>query len=656
MISNSGDDRETIVVVGNGMVGHTLCQKLVSLEGSLRYRLIVIGEETRPAYDRVNLSKFLSQTTAKELELKPVTWYEENGIELRLGQRVDQVDRNRKVVSVGAEEVGYDKLILATGSTPFVPPIPGNELPGVFVYRTIEDLEAIRDYSRNVESGAVIGGGLLGLEAARALLDLELKTHVVEVAPGLMPMQLDAAGGKLLQSKIESLGIEVHLPRRTSSIEHTGENHVMQFDSGESLSVGMIVVSAGIRACDQLARDSDLEVGKRGGIVVNDRLQTSDPDIFAIGECASHRGTVYGLVAPGYQMADVLAGILMDGKAAFEGGDRSAKLKLLGVDVATLGSPIGEIPNVTTIESSTEDGYRKLVLSNRRVVGAISVGTWEERDRVQQAIAARQRIWPWNRSSFRNSGMLWRSTKTDSVASWPDDATVCSCLQISRGTLTAACRTGCATAEALAAETGASTVCGSCRPLLCELVEAPEDASPKPKPGLLIATIAALIVASFWLTVGKLPFSESVIGFWHQLDFIWRDNFWKQVTGYTLLGMSTTGLLLPLRKRIKRFTFGTYGLWRTIHAVVGTLTLLGLIVHTGMSLGVNLNFMLSVVFLGINFTGIAVGVFASLESRTRGEYARNVRRWRPRIVKLHFWMLWPLPALLAIHIFCVYYY
>jgi len=652
---------QTLVIVGNGMVGHALCAKLVELGMHTSLRIVVFGDEHQVAYDRVNLSQFFDGKTAETLQLKPPQWYSDNGIDLRTGQRVTRIDRTRKRVFSGDDEsICYDQLVLSTGSSAFVPPVKGVDSDGVFVYRTIEDLEAIKSWSSKATSAAVLGGGLLGLEAAKALVNLNLKTHVIEMAPSLMPRQLDSSGAAVLQKKIEAMGIGVHTLKKTGEIAMEGTRHTLHFDGGENLSVGMVVVSAGIRPRDELAQECGLELGRRGGIKVDDELRTSDPDIFAIGECASHDGVIYGLVGPGYQMADVLAGNLAQQRRRFTGADQSAKLKLLGVDVTSLGVPIGDIPFATTTSATSEEGpdqtYRKLIMHKRQLVGAVAVGPWDEIGRVQQTIAAGRRIWPWNLARFELTGKIWKTPETQSVASWPDNATVCSCLKISRGTLSQAKSEGCATVEALACATGASTVCGSCRPLLADLVDSQVEPSPKIRPGLAIAALVAAAFLSLWLIVGKVPFADSVTHVMHQVDFIWRDSFWKQVTGYTLVAIATLGLVLPLRKRLKRFTLGSYGFWRTAHAVVGTLTIIGLIVHTGMHMGANLNFILSAVFIAINVTGVAVAVVTTMETKATGDLMIQVRKWRPRISNLHLWLLWPLPALLAIHIFCVYYY
>ncbi len=327
-----------VVVLGNGMVGHRFVEKLVECDKSKQYKIVTFCEEPRAAYDRVGLTSFFAHRDAEKLMMARLDWYQEHGIELHLGDRANKIDRRRRLItSDKGAKLHYDIVVLATGSYPFVPPVEGIHKAGVFVYRTIEDLEKIIEYGQHAKSCAVIGGGLLGLEAAKAAYDLGLQTHVVEFAPRLMPRQVDDAGSRILASKIESLGVQIHLNKATKEV--TGDGHVegMVFADGESLAVDMIIVSAGIRPRDELARESNIEVGPRGGVRVNDHLQSSDPNVYAIGEVALHDGMVYGLVAPGYEMAEIVAANLCGEERQFNGTDLSTKLKLMGVDVASFG-------------------------------------------------------------------------------------------------------------------------------------------------------------------------------------------------------------------------------------------------------------------------------------------------------------------------------
>ncbi len=285
-------DKPVVVVIGNGMVGHRFCEKL---KAAASFKIVVFGEEPRPAYDRVHLSEYFNGKSAADLSLSMTGWFEDEEIVLHLGDAVREIDRGQQIVhsSKGISQ-RYDVLVLATGSSAFVPDISGIEKEGVFVYRTIEDLDRIRAYAPRAVNGAVMGGGLLGLEAAKALLDLGIpRTHVVEFASRLMPRQIDPAGSQALEASLKKLGLQLHLNKATLAIEGAGRVEALQFADDTRLPVDMLVVSAGIRPRDELARLAGLPVGTRGGIIVNDRLQTADKNIFAIGECALVQGMIY---------------------------------------------------------------------------------------------------------------------------------------------------------------------------------------------------------------------------------------------------------------------------------------------------------------------------------------------------------------------------
>lgn len=470
-----GADTQTLVIVGNGMTSHRLCHKLVQC-GATRglLRVVVFGEEPRPAYDRVHLTEMFAGRSPESLALAPRGWYEENGIALFTGDPVIAIDRDECAVrAASGAVVPYDRLVFATGSRPFVPPIEGTDLAGVFVYRTVEDLERIMAFGRGARSIAVIGGGLLGLEAARAARDLGVaEVHVVEASAGLMPRQLDATGASLLARKVEQQGVRLHLRRRTARIEATAAgDRALCFEGGERLEVGMVVIAAGIRPRVDLAARAGLTLGKSGGIAVDDHLRTSDDRVFAVGECASHRGVTYGLAPPGYRMVDVLVDNLVGGDAAFEGADCSARLKLLGVTVASIGShDEAAVPGSSV--SSYCDGatYHKLVIARGRVVGAITVGDWEDLERLSSAPDEPVPVSFWDMRRFRSTGHLWPKADSPPVSEWTPDAVVCGCLRVTRAALGEAMRGGCAEVADLSARTGAGSMCGACRPLLAELL------------------------------------------------------------------------------------------------------------------------------------------------------------------------------------------
>ena len=471
--TDTHDGRRNVVVIGNGMVGQRFCEQLVERDTKRQFRLITFCEEPRAAYDRVGLTSFFAHRDAQKLMMAKMAWYEANGVELHVGDRASDIDRQAKVVrSDKGVEVSYDTVLLATGSFPFVPPVPGIEKRGVFVYRTIEDLERIIDYGNGVKRAAVIGGGLLGLEAAKAAYDLSLQTHVVEFAPRLMPRQIDAAGSRVLVRRIEDLGVRVHLNKAAQEVLGNGRVAGMRFQDGDVLDVDMIIVSAGIRPRDDLARACGIEVGERGGVAVNDLLQTSDPSIYAIGEVALHGGMIYGLVAPGYEMAEIVATNLTGGDARFQGADLSTKLKLMGVDVASFGDyeAGAETARPLTWEDPFDGVYKKLLFSpdGTRLLGGVLVGdagdygTLSVLAKSGEPLPCRP-----NALILGSSGGAGALVGVDAMA---DSAQICSCNNVTKGAICDAMREqDIASLANLKAATRAGSGCGGCMPLVIDL-------------------------------------------------------------------------------------------------------------------------------------------------------------------------------------------
>lgn len=383
-------EKQRLLVIGNGMVGHHFVEQLVSAGGLNRFEVTVFGAEPDSAYDRVHLSEVFGGKAPEALQLADPAWYEAQGIRLRLGAEVEVLDRDTRTLTLAdGERFGYDRLVLATGSVPFVPPIPGHQRAGCFVYRTLGDLAAIRDACAQARSGVVIGGGLLGLEAANALRLLGLKTQVVEFAPRLMPVQLDDNGGAVLRDKIRALGVEVLVEKATECIED-GEQarQRLRFKDGSHLETDVILFSAGIRPADGLARQSGLSVGERGGICIDEGCHSSDPAILAIGECALWQGRIFGLVAPGYQMARAAVASLCGGESRFAGADMSTKLKLMGVDVGSIGDAHASTAGAQELLllDRVNGIYKKLVTDGEgsRLLGAILVGDGADYERLLQ--------------------------------------------------------------------------------------------------------------------------------------------------------------------------------------------------------------------------------------------------------------------------------
>ncbi len=466
-----------IVVAGHGMVGHKFLESLAET-GLTDVQVTVLCEEPRPAYDRVHLSEFFAGKSAQDLSLIEPGFFERTGFDLRLASRAAAVDRRvRTVTTADGEVLPYDVLVLATGSVPFVPPIAGRERPHCFVYRTIEDLEAMQAAGTKAQRGVVVGGGLLGLECAKALRDLGLETHVVEFAPRLMAVQVDEGGGRILRSKIEALGVQVHTSRSTTQITDGAEHrHRMVFEDGSYLETDLIVFSAGIRPRDELARQCVLAIGPRGGVVIDDHCRTSDPHIYAIGECASWSEQTFGLVAPGYDMARVAARhIAGDTAASFAGADMSTKLKLMGVDVASIGDAHGKTPQARSFHFTDDlhGIYKKIVVSEdgRKLLGAVLVGDAAEYGTLLQ-MALNGIDLPDHPEALILPASDGQAKAGLGVDALPDSAPICSCNNVSKGQIAEAVAGGATSIAALKAGCKAGATCGGCVPLVTQVMKA----------------------------------------------------------------------------------------------------------------------------------------------------------------------------------------
>ncbi|PSU97293.1 nitrite reductase (NAD(P)H) [Photobacterium kishitanii] len=469
-------DRKRIVIVGNGMVGHHFIEQVLASDGADGIDLVTFSEEDRLAYDRVQLSHYFNDKTAADLALAHEADYQQAGVSYHINQQVTAIDREHKyIITEQGKKITYDQLILATGSYPFVPPIAGNDAEHCHVYRTINDLKAIAASGKQSRVGVVIGGGLLGLEAANALQNMALETHVVEFAPQLMAVQLDEGGGALLRQKIEALGVNVHTSKATEKIV-TGDQcrYKLIFADGTELDTDMVVFSAGIRPQDTLAKQAGLSIGERGGIVINDQCQTSDADIYAIGECALWNNRIFGLVAPGYKMARVAASIVCGLDAVFTGADMSTKLKLLGVDVAS----IGEVHNVDasqvfTLSNDIEQSYQRIIVSEQgdKLLGAVLVGNVEQYSQLLQ-LTLNQSPLPTPPSLLLMPEALAATTQMTAVDDvLGDKAPVCSCFDVNKGQICQAVADGCVDMAQLKTMTKASTGCGGCASFAKQILE-----------------------------------------------------------------------------------------------------------------------------------------------------------------------------------------
>lgn len=469
----------TVAVVGHGMVGHRFVETLRARDTEDSWRVVVLGEEADAAYDRVGLSSYVGSWNRSLLALSGNDYAGDGLVELRLGSAVTGIDRDAKRVTIAdGSAVDYDVLVLATGSYPFVPPVSGRDSGGCHVYRTLDDLDAIRTdaeaaLARDPQAvGIVVGGGLLGLEAANALRLLGLRPHVVEFAPRLMPLQVDQAGGEHLTRLVRALGIDVTVGAGTSAIERIDDRLRVTLSNDEVIDAALLVFATGVRPRDELAREAGLDIAERGGVVCDATCATSDPAIYAIGEVAAIEGRCYGLVGPGYTAAEVVADRLLGGDAEFPGADLSTKLKLLGVDVASFGDAMASTPGALEVAVSDPIGgtYSKLVVSDdaKTLLGGILVGDASSYGVLRPLVGSDLPGDPVTLIAPSGSG----DGPAVGVGALPDNAQICSCNDVSKGALRSAIADGSCTVADLKACTGAGTSCGSCVPLLAQLLAA----------------------------------------------------------------------------------------------------------------------------------------------------------------------------------------
>ena len=625
------------------MVALKLVERLADLDALDRFEITLIGDEPYPAYDRIHLTEWLDHGEFNHIALGREGWSERAGIRTLTGDRATSIDReNRTVHTNGGMSVAYDCLVLATGASAFRPPIEGADLDGVFVYRTLDDLKQISAHSRAVSSAVVVGGGLLGIETAEALRRRGLDVILLESGPYLMKRQLDPETAAHLEQALAEKGIPTVTGARAQLIEDNGDRLALTHSgSGESMVAGMIVFATGVRPRDELARQSGLEVDPQGGgIVIDDQLRTTDPAIHAIGDCASHDGVSYGLLAPGYRMSDTLAEILAGRRKRFDGYVPAVRLRLSGIDVWALGKPD---ERGVRVNWSGEGVYRRVTVRATRIQAAAAIGPWHEIGYAQDMIRQRRRATALVLHQFIQTGSFTGLTEAIPVTEWPPSSMVCNCLEVTRGDLGTACEEGCASVKALAERTGASTICGSCRPLLSDLVgdAAAADRSVRWKEW---AVAAAAVTLALIIAGGEPIAPVTSVQDGNIFNTIYRDTWWRQFTGFGLLGCVGVGAALySLRKRWRRLELGNIDWWRLGHGAIAVLALIALVAHTGLRVGSGLNGALMITFLATTVLGGAAAAGFGYE------HART-SFW------LHVLAAWPLPALLIFHILSSYYF
>lgn len=618
----------------------------------------LLSDETVAPYNRVQLTPLL----AGEAQFRDIVLPQPTGadgtVDLSLGQRVVRIDRDsRHVITADGGAWPFDTLILATGSRAFVPAIPGRDRDGVYRFRTADDASALLARSFSARRVAVIGGGLLGLEAARGMALRGCAVTVIEHEARLMPRQLDDVGGARLSTRISEMDVAVKTGVAVREIKGDPRVTGLALSDGSTLPCDTVVICTGIRANTDLAQQAGLAFGR--GIMVDEQMRTSDPQIFAVGECAECDGQVYGLVGPGLLQAEIATETCLGNAATFEAPPPVTKLKVIGAEVFSAG-PIEQLEARASVRSHIwEDrhDYRRIFIDRGRLVGAVAVGAWRDAGRVQDAVAQGATVQPWMVFRFRSNGHLW-AEGDGSVEAMPDRATVCNCTGVTAGQLRKAAAGGAQTVPDLSADTGAGTVCGTCRPLLEELLNT--DATPEPvplwKPVLALSSFAFL-VGLYPVIVGHVPLPTSYSAD-SLRDWLWRDNIVKQWSGFILIGLTAMAMAIGLRKRVRFMDrFGGFDGWRAVHNGIGLAALAGFLAHTGFALGSGWNFALGLAFLGTLLAGAVAGLATGGDHRLRAQRigsARNPPRRLPTWA--HIVLLWPLPVLLLFHVLASYAY
>jgi nitrite reductase (NADH) large subunit len=642
--------KKPIVIVGTGPVGIRMLEELHA--ASIHHPVVIYGDEPWMPYNRVRLSSLLAGEISHNDILLSNELIKNEPVITRYNCKVISIDReNKQIIDEYGERQDYEKLIFATGSTPFIPNIPGTDLEGVFKFRDLNDTEKLiarRTRSRNT---VVIGGGLLGLEAARAMQRFSTNVSVIEHSSRLLFRQLDDKGSTLFKTKVESLGIKVYLNNSVKTIN--GERFVenIELRNGEIIDCDTLIISAGITPNIELAKNAGIAYGR--GIKVNDFMQTSDPDIYAIGECCEHQGEVYGVVAPGFEQALIAAQNIASISTQYKGTVLATSLKVVGLPVFSMGDIDDSVKTYTSYIYKEDDIYRRINIFRGQVIGIIALGEWTEITRLREHVKKGKLLFPWQLKKFTKTGKIWSDDDLQNINSWPKEAIICSCNGITRGQLSESINSGCSTISSLADKTGASTVCGSCKPLLVNMLGSNTTLEPirayKP---LYYGSLIFLIISLIAYLFPSVPYNTTVQVPW-RWDVLWTSSLFKQISGFTLLGISILVLILSLRKRIKLFSWGDFTLWRLIHALVGGSAIFVLLIHTGFRLGDNLNFMLMMCFTALILVGSILGYVIAMEHKLEASLVKRVRNmgtW------LHILLFWPVPVLLGFHIFKTYYF
>lgn len=638
-----------IVIVGNGPVGIKAAQLLLAT--ATDSHVVIFGEERESPYNRVQLSLYLAGKITEEELNNPIALKDHPNVEERIGRKIISIDRHNKTVTdQQGQQTQYSKLILATGSTPVVPQLDNIDIDGVYTFRTLHDTKSLLHEKENSRHFYIIGSGPLGLETAMAMKQPNNDVSL-EVRSNLLNRNLGEQAQEILSDYVEASGIKIVHQNPLAKIIGEKKLEQIELQDGSRVDCDCLIICAGVKPSTALAEQN--RINTRRGVVVDQYMRTNDPDIYAIGECCEFDDITFGIVSPGFSQAKTCIEHIQGCFKEYRNESFHVQVKFSDYTTGYFGDLMAEGSDSYSYTNRLKGIYRKLVVKDNQLVGAIVIGNWDEENEVKIAVKQKRKYSEKAFREFEITGLLQGKPREQQVKHLPRDYIICLCEGVTRGELSRAITSGCRTVETLGEKTCAGTVCGSCQPMLMSLLDEPApNLVMRHQKAILFASVLSILFIIATIFFEPLTIANTVQFSWH-IEKLWFDNFWKQVSGYSLLGLCLIASALAIRKRFKKFNVGHVDSWRYAHSIVGIIALVMLMVHTGMRLGDNLNFALMSAFLGATLTGSLVGVFMARNHHWSDFKLRKHRLWWSRI---HHTLLWMLPPLLGFHILSVYYF
>ena len=638
-----------IIIIGNGPVGVRAAELI--LEKTRHANVVLFGEESCQAYNRVQLSVYLAGGIPKSQLSNRIDADQNGRLTEYVGHKVTRIDcQNKFIETESGQHFDYSKLILALGSSPRIPKISNIELQGVYQFRTLQDADrllALKDQCRHI---FVVGSGPLGLETAVALKQPTNQVKL-QVREKLLSHDIGAGAQLVLSDYLKATGISLVSKNPIVKLIGRVKIEAAELKDGTRVPCESLILCSGITPNVELATGAGLVT--RQGIVVDKHGLTNDNNIYAIGECSEFEGMTHGIVAPGLAQAHNCVNHIIGEKQRKPIHVDHIQVKFGDYATAHFGRLLGQDLKAYEYTNRLKGTYRKLIVDEHKVVGAVLVGNWDEQNKIKQAVDSQLTVTDKQLAKFVDSGYLFENVKQPSVKELPEDYLVCLCQSVSRGELSAAIKAGCRTVETLGEKTKAGVTCGSCQPLLANLLDEPApNLVMRHQTAILVTSILSILLIVLTVIFEPLEITQTVQMNWH-IEKIWFDGFWKKVSGFSLLGLCIIAAALGLRKRWKRFNFGHVDQWRYVHSIVGVVALIMLMIHTGMRMGENLNLILMMVFLAATTTGSLVGVFMAKNHHWSDIKLAKHRLWWSRV---HHTLLWMLPPLLGFHILSAYYF